>query len=51
MMLINYFSIYEYIYLFLEKSQFLDMLKKFKAKVENQLDKIIKSIKPYHDGE
>ena len=34
-----------------EKSQSLDMLKKFKAEVENQLGKRIKSARSEHGGE
>ncbi|KAL0368204.1 UNVERIFIED_CONTAM: hypothetical protein Scaly_1039300 [Sesamum calycinum] len=43
--LIDDFSRYGYIYLIHEKSQSLDVFKSFKAEVENQLGKSIKSVR------
>ncbi|KAL5856862.1 hypothetical protein ACOSQ3_004320 [Xanthoceras sorbifolium] len=42
---INGYSRYGYLYLIHEKSQSLDMFKAFKAEVDNQLNKRIKSIR------
>ena len=44
-------SRYGYIYLIRDKSESLDIFKKFKAEVENQLNKRIKSVRSNHDGE
>ena len=43
-MFIDDFSRYDYMYLFHQKSQSLDMFKIFKAEVENQLCKRIKNV-------
>ena len=51
MTFIDDFSRYGYIYLINEKSQSLDVFKSYKAKVENQLSKRIKSIISDHGGE
>ncbi|GFP83438.1 cytochrome p450 71a9 [Phtheirospermum japonicum] len=48
---IDDFSRYDYIYLIHEKSQSLDVFKSFKAEVENQLNKRIKSVRSDHGGE
>lgn len=45
---IDDFSRYGYIYLLHKKSQSLDMFKKFKTEVDNQLSKIIKSVRSDH---
>ena len=50
-MFIDDFSRYEYLYLIHEKSQSLDVFKNFKAEVENQLSKRIKSVRFDHGGE
>ena len=44
-------SRYGYIYLIHDKSKSLDTIKIFKAEVENQLNKRIKSVRSDHDGE
>ena len=51
MMFIDDFSRYDYIFPLHEKLQSLDMFKNFKTKIENQLDKRIKSIKSDRGGE
>lgn len=51
MTFIDDFSRYGYIYLLHKKSQSLDMFKIFKAEVENQLGKRIKSVKSNRGGE
>ena len=48
---INDFSRYFYAYLIHEKSEALDVFKIYKAKVENQLNQRIKSVKSNRDGE
>lgn len=48
---IDDFSRYGYIYLIHEKSQSLDMFKNYKAEVENQLGKRIKSVRSDRGGE
>ncbi|KAL0289356.1 UNVERIFIED_CONTAM: hypothetical protein Scaly_2705800 [Sesamum calycinum] len=48
---IDDFSRYGYIYLIHEKLQSLDVFKSFRAKVENQLDKRIKSARSNRGGE
>ena len=48
---INDYSRYDYLYLIHEKSQSLDVFKSFKAKVELQLGKKIKTVKFDHGGE
>ena len=48
---IDDFSRYGYIYLIHEKSQSLDVFKKFKAEVENQLSKRIKTVRSDRGGE
>ena len=48
---IDNYSRYGYLYLIHEKSQSLDILKSYKAKVENQLETKIKFIKSDHGGE
>ena len=48
---IDDFSRYGYIYLISEKSQSLDVFKNFKAEVENQLNKRIKSVRSDRGGE
>lgn len=45
MTFIDDFSRYNSIYLLYEKSQSLDMFKNFKVKIDNQLNKRIKSIR------
>ena len=50
-MFIDDFSRYGYIYLISEKSQSLDVLKKFKTKVKYQLNKRIKSVRSDRDSE
>jgi hypothetical protein len=44
-MFIDNFLIYDHIYLIHEKPKSLEVLKNFKAKVENQLNNIIKGIR------
>ena len=51
MTFIDNFSRYAYVYLLHEKSLSLDMLKKFKIKVENKLNKRIKSVRFVRDSE
>ena len=51
MSLIEYYSRYGHLYLIHEKSNSLDKFKIFKVKVENQLNKRIKSIKSDCSGE
>uniref|UniRef100_A0A6N2MTR1 Integrase catalytic domain-containing protein n=1 Tax=Salix viminalis TaxID=40686 RepID=A0A6N2MTR1_SALVM len=48
---IDDFSRYGYVYLISEKSQSLDVFKSYKAEVENQLSKNIKSVRYDHGGE
>lgn len=48
---IDDYSRYAYIFLIHEKSQSLDVFKLFKDEVENQLNKIIKSVKSNYGGE
>ena len=48
---IDDYSHYGYLYLIHEKSQSLGVFKSYKAKVENQLGKKLKSIKSDHGGE
>jgi hypothetical protein len=47
----NDYTRYYYIYLLRSKDEALEMLKYYKNKVENQLDKKIKVIKSDRDGE
>ena len=49
--LMNDYTMYYYIYLLRSKDEALEMLKYYKNKVENQLDKKIKVIKSDRDGE
>ena len=48
---IDDFSRYGYLYLIHEKSQSLDVFKNYKAEVENQLNKRIKSVRSNRGGE
>jgi len=48
---IDDYSRYAYLFLIHEKSQSLDVFKSFKAEVENQVNKRIKSVKSDHGGE
>ncbi|XP_021773654.1 uncharacterized protein LOC110737631 [Chenopodium quinoa] len=48
---IDDYSRYEYLFLILEKSQVLDVIKSYKAEVENQLNQRIKNVKSDHGGE
>jgi len=48
---IDYYSRYSYLYLIHEKFQYLDVLKTFKAEVELQLGKKIKTVKSDRGGE
>ena len=50
-MFIDKYSHYGYLYLIHEKLQSLDVVKTFKAEVENQLDKKIKAVKFDRCGE
>ena len=50
-MFIDDFSRYGYIYLIHEKSKSLDVLKNYKAEVENQLSKKVRSVRSDRDGE
>nr|KYP42481.1 Retrovirus-related Pol polyprotein from transposon TNT 1-94 [Cajanus cajan] len=50
-MFIDDFSRYGYIYLIHEKAKSLDVFKNYKAKVENQLNKRIKSVRSDRGGE
>ena len=45
------FSLYGYLYLIHDKSQSLDVFKNYKAEVENQLNKMIKSVRSDRGGE
>jgi hypothetical protein len=47
----NDYTRYYYIYLLRSKDEALEMLKYYKNKVENQLDKKIKVIRSDRDGE
>ena len=48
---INDFCRYGYLYLIHDKSQSLDVFRNYKAEVQNQLNKMIKSVKFDHGGE
>ena len=48
---IDDFSQYDYLYLIHDKSQPLDVFKNYKAEVENQINKRIKSVRSYLGGE
>ena len=50
-MFIDNYSHHGYLYLIHEKSQSLDVVKAFKAEVENKLGKKIKAIESDHCGE
>ena len=48
---IDDYSRYAYLFLIHEKSESLDVFKRFKAEVENQLDRRIKSVRSDRGGE
>ena len=48
---IDHYSRYGYLYLIHEESQSLDVFKNYKADVDNQLSKRIKSVKSNRGGE